>query len=35
MALIINRVEAAAWQKRYDAQAPRVGNEGKIYYHSA
>ncbi len=25
MALITNRQEATAWQKKYDAQAPRVG----------
>ena len=26
MALILNRNEATAWQKKYDAQAPRVGD---------
>lgn len=26
MALITNRQEATAWQKKYDLQAPRVGD---------
>ncbi|MBC8497195.1 MAG: redoxin domain-containing protein [Anaerolineales bacterium] len=26
MALIANRNEATAWQKKYDTQAPRVGD---------
>ncbi|MBC8496170.1 MAG: redoxin domain-containing protein [Chloroflexi bacterium] len=26
MALIANRNEATAWQKKFDAQAPRVGD---------
>lgn len=26
MSLITNRTEGTAWQKKYDAQAPRVGD---------
>lgn len=32
MATLKNRQEATAWQKRYDAQAPQVGDDGSVVY---